>query len=72
MTRFKRVLLGLSALSLGLSAPITFSRVGVTSNDACAQTGTCCGTKHTCVVNGQPIAIGYWQAGSGECGPAET
>lgn len=64
----RKMLFGASAVALALGSPLAFSpSKGVTANDACAQTGTCCRTNDTCIVNGQPIAAGYWHAGGGSC-----
>lgn len=69
MSRKQRILLGFSALTLAVSAPVAFSQDGITSNDACAQSGTCCSSPDSCVVNGQVISPGYWKEGSGSCTP---
>lgn len=70
MKRNRKMLFAASAVALALGSPLALSPAkGLTTNDACAQTGTCCGSEDTCIINGQPAARGYWQAGSGPCPP---
>lgn len=57
----KKVVFGASMLALAIGSPLAFTPAkGLTPNDACAQTGTCCLSLDQCVVNGKIIAAGYW------------
>lgn len=64
----KKLVFGASTLALAIGSPLAFSPAqGVTVNDACAQTGTCCTSGDMCIVNGVPIAAGYWSGSGAKC-----
>lgn len=70
MTRLKRVLMSMSVVAIGASAPVAFSATtGVKANDAQCFTGTCCYESLSICNAGSGNVEDYYYKSAGSCRP---